>query len=37
MTAQAVLFPNGAIEFRFGATNLNDGIVALSPGAPRGS
>ncbi len=32
MTVQAVLFSNGAIEFRFGAPDLTDGIVALSPG-----
>ena len=32
MTVQAVLFSNGAIEFRFGPSDLNDGIVALSPG-----
>jgi len=33
MTVQALLFPGGAIEFRYGATSLADGIVALSPGA----
>ena len=32
ITMQAVLFSNGAIEFRFGSSDLNDGIVALSPG-----
>ena len=32
VTAQAVLFSNGAIEFRFGAVDLGDGIVAVSPG-----
>ena len=32
MTVQSVLFSNGAIEFRFGAPDLTDGIVALSPG-----
>ena len=32
MTVQAVLFSNGAIEFRFGAPDLIEGIVALSPG-----
>jgi hypothetical protein len=32
MTTQATLLPNGSIEFRFGAANLTDGIVALSPG-----
>ncbi len=32
ITAQAVLFSNGAIEFRFGAADLGDGIVAVSPG-----
>ena len=32
VTVQAVLFSNGAIEFKFGATDLRDGIVALSPG-----
>jgi len=29
---QALLFPGGAIEFRFRAMTLTDGIVALSPG-----
>jgi hypothetical protein len=29
---QALLFPGGAIEFRFRASTLSDGIVALSPG-----
>lgn len=32
LTAQATLLPGGAIEFRFGAASLADGIVALSPG-----
>jgi hypothetical protein len=32
ITMQAVLFSGGAIEFRFGASDLRDGIVALSPG-----
>ncbi len=32
MTVQATLFPGGAIEFRFGASSLAEGIVALSPG-----
>ena len=32
MTVQATLLPTGAIEFRFGASTLTDGIVALSPG-----
>jgi hypothetical protein len=32
VTAQTVLFPNGAIEFRYGTTDLEEGIVALSPG-----
>src|SRR5262245_40467671 len=32
MTAQATLLAGGAIEFRFGAPSLTDGIVALSPG-----
>ena len=32
ITAQAVLFSNGAIEFRFGAADLSNGIVAVSPG-----
>ena len=32
ITAQAVLFSNGAIEFRFGAADLGNGIVAVSPG-----
>jgi hypothetical protein len=32
VTVQTVLFPTGAIEFRYGVTNLGDGIVALSPG-----
>jgi hypothetical protein len=29
---QALLFPGGAIEFRFRTSTLGDGIVALSPG-----
>ena len=32
VTAQTVLLPGGAIEFRYGATDLEEGIVALSPG-----
>lgn len=32
VTVQAVLFPNHAIEFRYGATTLPDAVVALSPG-----
>jgi hypothetical protein len=32
VTVQAVLFPNHAIEFRFGATSLDEAVVALSPG-----
>lgn len=32
ITVQAVLFPNHAIEFRFGTATLGDGIVAVSPG-----
>lgn len=32
ITVQAVLFPNHAIEFRFGDVTLSDGIVAVSPG-----
>lgn len=32
LTVQALLFPGGAIEFRYGATTLADGIVAVSPG-----
>jgi hypothetical protein len=32
VTTQAVLLPNGVIEFRFGATGLTDGIVGVSPG-----
>jgi len=32
ITVQAVLFPNHAIEFRFGDATLADGIVAVSPG-----
>ena len=32
ITVQAVLFSNGAIEFRFGAADLGNGIVAVSPG-----
>ncbi len=32
VTVQTVLFPSGVIEFRFGATSLGNGIVALSPG-----
>ena len=35
VTVQAVLFANGAIEFRYGRTDLTDGIVALSPGAAQ--
>ncbi len=35
VTVQAVLFANGAIEFRYGQTSLTDGIVALSPGAAQ--
>jgi len=33
VTVQAILFPNGAIEYRFGNTDLRDTIVGLSPGA----
>jgi hypothetical protein len=32
ITVQAVLFSNGAIEYRFGPADLPNGIVALSPG-----
>ena len=32
ISVQAALFSGGAIEFRFGAAILTDGIVALSPG-----
>src|SRR5688572_208173 len=32
MTVQAVLFSNGAIEFRFASAELTEGIVAVSPG-----
>ncbi len=32
VTVQAVLFPNHAVEYRFGAVNLADGIVGVSPG-----
>lgn len=32
ITVQAVLFPDHAIEFRFGDATLVDGIVAVSPG-----
>lgn len=32
VTVQAVLFPDHAIEFRFGATTLPNAIVGLSPG-----
>lgn len=35
MTVQAVLFPDGAIEFRFATPTLADGIVALSPGGTQ--
>jgi hypothetical protein len=35
-TTQTVLFPSGAIEFRYGRTDLEDGIVALSPGRVDG-
>src|SRR5688500_12927881 len=31
-SVQALLFPGGAIEFRFRTATLGDGIVALSPG-----
>jgi hypothetical protein len=33
VTAQVVVQSSGAIELRFGATDLGNGIVALSPGA----
>ena len=33
VTAQVVVQSSGAIEFRFGTTDLGNGIVALSPGA----
>ena len=33
MTAQVVVQSSGAIELRFGAVNVGNGIVALSPGA----
>jgi hypothetical protein len=33
VTAQVVVQSSGTIEFRFGATDLGNGIVALSPGA----
>jgi hypothetical protein len=32
VTVQVVLFPNGAIEYRFGSTSLTDSVVALAPG-----
>ena len=32
VTVQAMLLPTGVIEFRYGATDLDDAIVALSPG-----
>lgn len=32
VTVQTVLFPTGVIEFRYGANDLDDAIVALSPG-----
>ena len=32
VTVQAVLFPNHAVEYRFGAVSLADGIVGVSPG-----
>ncbi|HJU44778.1 MAG TPA: hypothetical protein VJ691_18265 [Vicinamibacterales bacterium] len=32
VSAQTVLFPTGAIEFRFGMVSLRETIVALSPG-----
>jgi hypothetical protein len=35
VTVQAVLFADGAIEFRYGPTDLPAGIVALSPGAAQ--
>jgi hypothetical protein len=35
VTAQVVVQSSGAIEFRFGSTDLGNGIVALSPGATQ--
>ncbi|MEO7133580.1 MAG: hypothetical protein ABI024_05100, partial [Vicinamibacterales bacterium] len=35
VTVQAVLFVNGAVEFRYGPTGLTNGIVGLSPGAAQ--
>ena len=35
VTAQVVVQSSGAIEFRFGTTDLGNGIVALSPGATQ--
>jgi hypothetical protein len=32
LSMQAVLLPSGVIEFRYGSSDLLDGIVALSPG-----
>lgn len=32
VTVQVVLFPNGAIEYRFASTSLIDSVVALAPG-----
>jgi hypothetical protein len=36
VTTQAILFRSGAIEFRYGPTDLDTGIVALSPGGVDG-
>jgi hypothetical protein len=33
VTVQAVLLPNGVVEFRYAATDLGDSVVGLSPGA----
>jgi hypothetical protein len=35
-TVQATLFPAGAIEFRYGFSDLDNAIVALSPGGVEG-
>jgi hypothetical protein len=35
VTVQAVLFANGAIEFRYGRTDLTEAVVALSPGGAQ--
>jgi hypothetical protein len=36
VTTQASLLPDGSVEVKFGSVSLDDGIVALSPGATTG-